>query len=326
MEVVAARNVNEAYVLGIRKLLDHGKIQQSRVGEVLVLAEPCTTVYKWPQERVLFNVDRDCNPFFHMMEAMWMLAGRNDVKWIGQFNSTFHQFSDNGKTFHGAYGHRWRNWWRVDQLVEVIDLLKKDPETRRAVLTMWDPYTDLNFKGKDFPCNMVIHFEIRFGRLRMIVHCRSNDIIWGAYGANAVHMSILQEYIAAMVGVPMGKYYQVSDNFHAYTEVLGKLKVPDPAPYDPYDLREVTSMPMVEDPETWGADLDHFFEDPYEGPYSNSFFNQTLVSMYMAWFSHKDKRYNSALHQCSRILAPDWRRACTEWIIRRQKNYEAKGS
>ena len=46
--------------------------------------------------------------------------------------------------------------------------------------------------------------KIKNGRLQMTVHCRSNDIIWGTYGANAVHFSILQEYVAARIGVDLG--------------------------------------------------------------------------------------------------------------------------
>ena len=81
---------------------------------------------------------------------------------------------------------------------------------------------------KDKPCNTHIYFQVRRERsfqggknthddyLDMTVCCRSNDIIMGAYGANAVHLSILQEYIAASVGVYVGRYYQFSNNYHMY--------------------------------------------------------------------------------------------------------------
>ena len=52
---------------------------------------------------------------------------------------------------------------------------------------------------------------------------RSNDMIWGAYGANAVHMSMLLEYMAAMTGFQVGIYYQISNNLHAYKKTLAKL-------------------------------------------------------------------------------------------------------
>ena len=59
----------------------------------------------------------------------------------------------------------------------------------------------------------------------MTVCNRSNDMIWGAYGANAVHMSILMEYVAVAVNAPMGSYYQISDSFHIYeNEQWDKIK------------------------------------------------------------------------------------------------------
>ena len=104
MKVIYGRNVNETYAIGVNALASEHEIQDSRVGEVLVMPTPVTTVYQYPEERVLFNAKRDANPFFHLMEGLWMLAGRNDVEWITFFNSTFDQFSDDGETFNAAYG------------------------------------------------------------------------------------------------------------------------------------------------------------------------------------------------------------------------------
>ena len=66
--------------------------------------------------------------------------------------------------------------------------------------------------------NTNIYFKIRENKLKMTVCCRSNDMLWGAYGVNVVHMSVLQEYMATMIGVEMGEYRQISDSFHIYTE------------------------------------------------------------------------------------------------------------
>ncbi len=69
--------------------------------------------------------------------------------------------------------------------------LKTYPNDRRTVVGMWDPWEDLweENDGKDYPCNTQIYFWERKGQLNMTVCNRSNDMIWGAYGANAVHMS-----------------------------------------------------------------------------------------------------------------------------------------
>ena len=84
-----------------------------------------------------------------------MLAGRNDVPWIQGFNGKMDTYSDDGKTFHGAYGYRWRNWFGKDQLQEVMFRLGTYHNDRRAVLGIWDPHQDLvqTNDGKDYPCN-----------------------------------------------------------------------------------------------------------------------------------------------------------------------------
>jgi Thymidylate synthase len=216
--VIQSNNVNDAFVSALWWLKTAGIKETSRNGPVLVAPGLVVTEYDRPWERVLFDKRRDANPVFHLMEALWMLTGDNDLAWINQFNSRMEKFGENGKQW-GAYGWRWREYFGKDQIQLVIDELKRDPKSRRAVISMWDPAEDLEHQGPDLPCNVSIFFDRRGGELNMTVCNRSNDLLWGAYGANVVHMSILQEAIAWELGVPMGMYRQVSDNFHAYTDL-----------------------------------------------------------------------------------------------------------
>jgi hypothetical protein len=327
MKVINARNVNEAYVIGLGYLRAVGEHQDSRVGKVLVAPEPVTTVYRVPSERVLFNVARDANPFFHLFEGLWMLAGRNDVEWIDRYNSTFKQFSDDGVIFNAAYGFRWRKHFDTDQLEDLIKMLRRDPETRRAVISMWDPYADFDSEGKDFPCNLNIAFRINHKRLHMTVFNRSNDMIWGAYGANAVHMSMLHEYMCAMTHNMMGNYYQVSNNMHAYTDILEKVGTPDPHPSCPYDRGAVKTRRLVDDPSTFDTDLQAWIAEPLRQQmalYSNSFFTEVATPMQWAWEFHKLKKYPQALEHVSKIQATDWQLACRQWITRRAEAYATK--
>ena len=125
-------------------------------------------------------------------------------------------FSDDGKVFNAAYGHRWRKHFGTDQLLDVINLLKQDISTRQAVIQMWD-VEDLVKDTCDKACNTQLIFDTRNNKLNMTVFNRSNDVWWGAYGANAVHFSFLQEVIARAIDYPLGEYRQVSNNFHLYT-------------------------------------------------------------------------------------------------------------
>jgi thymidylate synthase len=186
------RNVNEAFTKLVGAV-HSGSIptrrSPSRYGDVRVIDEPVTITYERPRERVLFNAARDCNPFFHLTESLWMLAGREDVAPLAYYNSRMPEFSDDGKVFNGAYGNRWRNWrvpaedkpfpmgtdgepWRsvrwaaVDQLDVIVDELRADPTSRRMVLEMWSVHSDLlravgPNKSRDVCCNLNAMFLVR---------------------------------------------------------------------------------------------------------------------------------------------------------------------
>jgi hypothetical protein len=176
-------------------------------------------MYTHPQERVLFNEKRDANPVFHLMEAIWMLAGEDSVDFLVPFNQRMREYAEDDGRIHGAYGHRWRMHFGHDQLAVIADVLRRDPKSRQAVLGMWSPDMDLAVNKRDRPCNTHVYFEIQRGRLNMTVCCRSNDLLWGCYGANVVHFSVLQELLAQELGAEIGTYYQVSNNLHAYTDL-----------------------------------------------------------------------------------------------------------
>ena len=337
MHVIDARNVGHALIQGMHQISEFGVKRDSRNGPVLVFPYPVTTVYHNPMERVLFFPDRDANPFFHFMEGLWMLSGRNDVEWISWFNSGMANYSDNGVTFHGAYGYRWRNHFpsdhttdvgQLDQLDCAIRALTLNQDDRRVVIQMWDATTDLGMEGKDFPCNVCILPRINpYGYLDITVINRSNDMIWGAYGANAVHMSMLQEYIAGAIGVQVGRYFQISTNFHAYFNTYDKhsglLNVPHGEDYaDPYSYGDVQPFPMMNIPRyAWESELMMFMEEGAVIGYNDPFFKKVAVPMLVAWNTWKNKddphRVHNTLAMVKTIAATDWRMACTDWILRR---------
>ena len=323
------RNVSEALYLGVQALQNSGTLIKSRNGDVLEFETPVCTTYTHSRERVLFYKQRDANPFFHLMESFWMLAGRNDVDWISRFNGRINTYSDDGITFHGAYGYRWRDWFGFDQLEKAIERLSAFPNDRRTVVSMWDPREDLvtTNDGKDYPCNTQIFFSERNGDLNMTVINRSNDMIWGAYGANAVHMSVLLEYMAARLELGIGTYYQVSNNLHAYVEQLDKLKglVPEFENYLTIGENQLSYNPplLVDDHTCFDEELQEFFCTSQEN-YTNSYLQKTAVPMKKAWELWKTKEIDEAIIKAETIGDRAWRKACVEWLQRRKTKGENK--
>lgn len=325
--LINARNVNDALASSMWKLHTSGIREGSRNGPVLVMPGPVITTYERPRERVLFNANRDANPFFHLMEALWMLGGRNDVEFVAYFVKRMRQFSDDGETLHGAYGERWRGHFMRDQIKDVTALLRNDPTDRRAVIQMWDARVDLGRNGKDVPCNTQIYLRVHNNNeqavpeLDMTVTCRSNDAVWGAHGANAVHFSVLQEFIAHDLGIVVGTLYQVSNNYHVYLNQ-----------YNPDDLRGLywddsryglvgaVPYPLIKNSTVadWLIDLEIFLNEPEaHNEYHDEFFIDVAVPMFNSWQSHKRGAAVDAMAYANQIAAVDWHIACTEWLQRR---------
>ena len=177
------------------------------------------TEYTHPTRNVLFDVTRDANPFFHYLEAMWILAGRRDVAFLSYVLPSMARYSDDSKHFHAAYGYRLRKHFGFDQVNTAIEVLRKRPTSRQVVMSIWDPKVDLGAETLDVPCNDLLMCKIRDGKLNLTVANRSNDAIWGAYGANAVQFSMLQAYMAARIGCGVGTYTQGSDSMHVDQDV-----------------------------------------------------------------------------------------------------------
>lgn len=316
---ITAYNVNDAFLNGLWYLKSAGVKADSRNGPVLRAPEPVLTVYKNPEQRMLFDAKRDANPFFHIFEGIWMLAGHNDVKFPARFAKQIAEYSDDGKTLHGAYGFRWRNHWNVDQLSWVIEHLLKHPESRRGVINMWDPAADTQailLGGKDVPCNTAVYFSAQEDGLDMTVTNRSNDIVWGCYGANAVHMSMLHEFVARAAKFHTGKYNQFSNDFHMYEQHWPLLDHPFAAD-ESYPCGHVPLTSST----TWRRDLQEFEKWLYspDGMNLSLYVNLVLDPMLIAWDIYKGGDVEDAAKATKAIQDEAVRVACLSWLTRRIK-------
>jgi len=344
MRCIIVRNVNEGLSKALFELVTHRVTRDTRNGPVIAFPYPVFTEYTRPTERVLFSPMRNANPVFHFMEALWMLAGRRDVDFPATFVKRMREYSDDGETLWGAYGYRWRSFFGFDQLSWVVDEMKSNPQTRRCVITMWNAMHDgvidkdyINSDlvvggrgGKDVPCNTHIYVDTRSERLNMSVCCRSNDILWGCYGSNAVHFSMLQEYLAAAVGVPVGRLIQFSNDLHLYASTVAEHDIVPMALdahthnyYEADGSDKIVTTPLLAEGEKFSDfdnDLKSFFEtydrDGIAGQmargYRTQFFNFVVAPMLTAWDNRRDPR--KALSYAAIIGGSDWRLATKNWI------------
>lgn len=100
-----------------------------------------------------------------------------------------------------------------DQLKKVINLLKKSPDTRRAIICLWHLEKDLSTEHP--PCACTIQFLIRNGKLDTIAYFRSNDS-WMAALPDMIAITKLAKIISQKIGVPVGQYIHFAASYHLY--------------------------------------------------------------------------------------------------------------
>lgn len=339
---ISISDINEALPRALPLLLQYGKRftadSLANARETIEWPGLFITEYWRPQRNVLFDPIRDANPFFHYLEAMWIIAGRDDVRTLAHILPRVRDFSDDGVTFHGAYGHRLRHWpGGTDQLEAAIGMLRASPNTRQCVLGIWDPTKDLGARTKDMPCNDMLMLKIRDDRLNITVSNRSNDSVWGCYGANAVQFSMLQMYLAASIGVGVGTYCQVSDSFHVYSD----------NPYWQWFLTQYEkhggewAHPLAESRTTYAslddsnlfednigsvdADLSTFWIEAQQSitngteipMFARSLAVRTAISMWNTLHCHRRGEAEKARTHAWAVEPDGWRTAAMQWLERR---------
>ncbi|WP_345556058.1 thymidylate synthase [Streptomonospora halophila] len=176
----------------------------------MLLTQPRARLLYAPPARIL-------NPAFAVAETVWHLSG-SDSPWIFDYNSQLRQYADDG-VLRGAYGPRMRNWaGKVDQLGHVVKLLKQDPDSRRALVQLYDPAQDAA-GHKDVPCTLSFHFHLRSGRLHMATTMRGQDV-WIGMPYDMFFYTVLHELVAGWVDAEPGEFHLHVGSLHIYENHL----------------------------------------------------------------------------------------------------------
>ena len=218
MRPVVYRNAATAFVKELKLIKERGAevtVRDMPTRELLAR----TVKIERPNERCVTIPGRRNETAAAIAETMWVLSGRNDLEFLSRYVPRAPDYSDDGgKTWRAAYGPRLRDWRGVDQIAEVLALLRRDPTSRRAVISLFDPALDFVEVTNDVPCNNWLHFLIRDGRLDMNIVLRSNDVIWGFSGINTFEWSVLQEMVAYWLGIEVGQATFFISSLHLYVE------------------------------------------------------------------------------------------------------------
>jgi thymidylate synthase len=196
------------------KVLKHGVTVRASRGETLELGSVLLCL-KNPRAR-LSHTEKKGKVFSGIGELLWYLAGSNDLKFIAYYLQQYEGDSEDGKTIYGAYGPRMFNLRGHDQIRNVITLLTERPESRRAVIQLFDA-EDLAAPRKEIPCTCSLQFMIRAGQLNMVTVMRSNDAYLGL-SHDVFAFTMIQEILARILKMEAGTYTHFVGSLHLYTK------------------------------------------------------------------------------------------------------------
>src|SRR3989338_4175311 len=151
-------------------------------------------------------------------EQIWFVSGaRKPADFLRDFTKIWDAFTNPADTVTVAYGYRWRKHFGRDQLGKLIELLKKDPTSRHAVIVTWDPASDGlgGAKRANVPCPYTFTVNIIGGRVHLHNMVRSNDMVLG-FPSDVAGFALLQTILAQKLGVGVGVYSHSISNAHVY--------------------------------------------------------------------------------------------------------------
>lgn len=161
-----------------------------------------------PRERLPFLKRRPVNIVYNLAETLWYIAGRDDLDMITYYAPGMGHYSANGKTLTGtAYGTKLftPDGQGVTQWDRVLDLLRTDPDTKRAVLGIYRPEELAVPDNPDVSCTLAAQFLLREEQLHLTCYMRGNDAYMGMV-SDVFAFTFLQELAACQLGVELGHY------------------------------------------------------------------------------------------------------------------------
>ncbi len=152
-------------------------------------------------------------------ELLWFLSGDTNVKYLNDHGvSIWDDWADDDGDLGPVYGHQWRSWptldgRRIDQIADVIDAIKRDPNSRRHIVSAWNP-ADIDEMALP-PCHCLFQFYVAERRLSCLLYQRSADIFLGV-PFNIASYALLTMMVARVTGYGPGEFVHTFGDAHLY--------------------------------------------------------------------------------------------------------------
>lgn len=179
-------------------------------------------------------------------ELIWLLSGNTNIKYLTDNNvHIWDEWVDKDGNLGPVYGAQWRNFngQGIDQIKDVIERIKKNPQDRRLIVTAWNP-AQIDQMALP-PCHCFFQFDVTpDGRLNCQLYQRSCDMFLGV-PFNIASYSLLTMMMAQVCGLKAGEFVHTLGNAHIYNNHFEQVKLQ--LSRTPYPLPQMKINPAVKD-------------------------------------------------------------------------------
>jgi thymidylate synthase len=191
-------------------------------------------------------------------ELLWFLRGDTNVRWLQERGITiWDEWADENGDLGPVYGYQWRSWptpdgRHVDQIAKIIDQIRTDPDSRRHIISAWNP-ADIDDMALP-PCHTLCQFYVADGKLSLQLYQRSADVFLGV-PFNIASYALLTHMVAQVTGLEPGEFVHTLGDAHLYSNHLEQARLqltreprplptlrlnPDVKDIDAFELEDIT--------------------------------------------------------------------------------------
>lgn len=211
----------------LQHVLDHGTVKHDRTGTGtksifgyqlrcdLSQGFPLLTTKKVHLKSIIY-------------ELLWFLKGDTNVRYLQEHGvRIWNEWADENGELGPVYGHQWRAWpdydgGTIDQIKQVVEMIKKDPDSRRLIVSAWN-VAEVNKMALP-PCHTIFQFYVANGRLSLQLYQRSADLFLGV-PFNIASYALLLMMVAQVTGLKAGDFVHTLGDAHIYSNHLEQVKL-----------------------------------------------------------------------------------------------------
>lgn len=235
----------------VRKILTEGTLKSDRTGTGTISLFGQQMRFDLQKGFPLLTTKR---VFFKGLtyELLWFLKGSSNIRWLQENNvHIWDEWADEKGDLGPVYGVQWRSWpaptpedpeRTIDQITKVIDLIKTNPDSRRMIVSAWNP-AEVDEMSLP-PCHSLFQFYVADGRLSCQLYQRSADMFLGV-PFNIASYALLTEMIAQQTGLELGEFVWTGGDCHLYDnhveQILEQLSR-TPYPYPTMEIDKASSI------------------------------------------------------------------------------------